>query len=306
VTPAEPLAELLQYLKAAGYDFVAVTPTTHARVLAKAAAGPPSLRDIFGWNRWFEAADVSPDLLAVLHAAEVLELRDAKLRARIRVARLGEDLLLHSAFPTDEADAVFFGPDTYRFVRYLEQQLPQTNKANWLVDMGAGSGAGAMAVRGVRPAGRTMMVDVNARALNLAAINAHAAGLDAEMLLSDTVPKGADLIIANPPYMMDAAARSYRDGGDLLGGAIALDWVVQALAALAPGGTVLLYTGAAFISGEAPLMTALKRVCAAAGSTLLLDEIDPDIFGEELEQPLYAKVERIAAVGATITKATGA
>ena len=52
-------------------------------------------------------------------------------------------------------------------------------------------------------------------------------------------------MIANPPYMMDDAGRSYRHGGGLLGGEVSLDWASQALASLTPGGTLLLYTGAA-------------------------------------------------------------
>ena len=32
------------------------------------------------------------------------------------------------------------------------------------------------------------------------------------------------------------------------------------------------------------------------------DEIDPDIFGEELERPAYAQTERIAAVLLNVTK----
>jgi hypothetical protein len=31
-----------------------------------------------------------------------------------------------------------------------------------------------------------------------------------------------------------------------------------------------------------------------------LSEIDPDVFGEELDQPGYGQVERIAAIGAVI------
>jgi hypothetical protein len=39
------------------------------------------------------------------------------------------------------------------------------------------------------------------------------------------------------------------------------------------------------------------------GCTLDYREIDPDVFGEELSKPIYADVERIAVVGAVITKA---
>jgi methylase of polypeptide subunit release factors len=117
---------------------------------------------------------------------------------------------------------------------------------------------------------------------------------------SNQLPAGADLVIANPPYMMDAGSRSYRDGGGLLGGAVAADWVTQALASLAPGGAMLLYTGAAVVNGRAPLVVELERLCSEAGAMLDLSEIDPDVFGEELDQPGYGQVERIAAIGAVI------
>jgi hypothetical protein len=61
---------------------------------------------------------------------------------------------------------------------------------------------------------------------------------------------------------------------------------------------MLLYTGAAFVDGEAPLVTELASACAETGSSLELSEIDPDLFGEELDQPHYESVERIAALGA--------
>ena len=60
--------------------------------------------------------------------------------------------------------------------------------------------------------------------------------------------------------------------------------------------TMLLYTGAAFTGGRAPLLDALRELDASVS----VEEIDPDVFGEELEQPAYAEVERIAAIGAVI------
>lgn len=305
MTEGEPLAELLRTLKAAGYRFIAVTPATHDRVIARPAPDALSLRDIFGWNRPFEPADLSADVLAVLRAAEAVEPCAGKLRSLVRVASLSDDLLLHSAFPTDDADSVFFGPDSYRFARFIAQHIDQVASADWLVDMGAGSGAGAIAARRARAGRRTTLVDINARALRLAAMNAEAAGLTAETSLSDAVPRGAGLIVANPPYMMDSGARSYRDGGELLGGAVALDWVRQALAALAPGGTMLLYTGVAYCGGTAPFIEALKPLCAAAGAALDVEELDPDVFGEELDQPAYGDVERIAVIGAVIGAVVG-
>jgi hypothetical protein len=258
------------------------------------------LRDIFGWNRPFDEADLSPEVLALLSAADALDVQGGKLRSRVRVASLGDELLLHSAYPTDETDAVFFGPDTYRFARFVEEQLPHLGPADWLVDMGAGSGAGAISAAKLREFARITMVDTNPAALRLAAVNAAAAGVSAEALLAGEIPTGADVIIANPPYMIDTANRSYRDGGGLFGGAVSLDWAAQAIARLAPGGAMLLYTGAAWVDGEAPLISELQRLCSRAGAHLEVSELDPDVFGEELDQPQYQRVERIAAIGALI------
>jgi len=303
VTRREALAGLLRHLKVEDYGFVAVTPATHARVLSRPAPRMPGLRDIFGWNRAFRENEVDPAILAFLRAADACEDRCGVLRSKVRVASLGGDLFLHSAYPTVQADAVFLGPDTYRFARFVERHLPRFDGARWLVDMGAGSGAGAIAAARMGRFAPITLVDTNAAALELAAINAEVAAVAAETLLADGIPAGAGLVIANPPYMMDKAGRSYRDGGGLLGGAVALDWAEQAMARLAPGGAMLLYTGVAFAGGEAPLLAALAGACVKKGWRLEVEEVDPDVFGEELDQPGYEGVERIAAVGMVLSPA---
>ena len=90
----------------------------------------------------------------------------------------------------------------------------------------------------------------------------------------------------------------------MLGGAVALDWVEQALSSLRPGGKMLLYVGAAYEDGRAPLLDAVRAACDEAKATVSVEELDPDVFGEELEMPNYSTVERIAAVGAVITTAS--
>ena len=302
MTANEALAELLRTLKAADYRFVAVTPATHARVLARPLSAPPTLRDIFGWSRPFEEGDVQPELMALMRSADALEQQGGRFKSRVRVASLGEDLFLHSAFPTDATDSVFFGPDTYRFARFVEQQLSRLGDVDWLVDMGSGSGVGAIAAARVRDFSRITTVDVNEAALRLASVNARVAGVEVEAVRSDAIPSGPDLVIANPPYIIDPVGRSYRDGGGLLGGAIALDWVEQAIRVMAQGGTMLLYTGAAFVDGSSPFLAALESSCASAGADLQFEEIDPDVFGEVLEEGPYANVERIAAIGAVIQR----
>ncbi|HWI87659.1 MAG TPA: class I SAM-dependent methyltransferase [Sphingomicrobium sp.] len=298
----EALVALLRLLKAADYRFTAVTPATHARVLQHPCSSP-DLRDIFGWNRWFAESDLDPQLSRCLERSRMLEQRDGRLRSMVRVASLGGDLFLHSAYPTVAADTVFFGPDTYRFARFLCERVSRlAAPPKWIVDMGAGSGAGAILAANRVPGARITAVDVNPQTLRFTRINAEAAGVDVERVHSSVMPAGADLVIANPPYIMDAPARTYRHGGELLGGQVALEWVNQALRNLRPGGTMLLYTGAAVVGGRSPLIEALQCACMDAGAELELQETDPDVFGEELDEPAYGEVERIALISAAIRK----
>ena len=69
------------------------------------------------------------------------------------------------------------------------------------------------------------------------------------------------------------------------------------MAALGPRGRVLLYTGAAVVAGQMPLMAELADAATVHGCTLRWRELDPDVFGEELDLDAYAGVERIAAIG---------
>ena len=303
VSESEPLLQLLRALHQRRYVFVAITPATHARVLSRGIAGPPTLRDIFGWNRTFTAADLDPRLLALLDAADALEIADGRLRSKVRVGSVGGSLFLHSSYPTEQSDSVFLGPDTYRFIAFVRRQMTLRGAHPSVVDMGAGAGVGGILVARSAPGSRVTLVDINPSALKLARINAAFAGAQLETVMGDTMPQGADLVIANPPYMIDASKRAYRDGGELLGGGVALDWVRQALASMAPGGTMLLYTGAAYEQGRAPLLEALQEACTRKRARLVIDELDPDVFGEELDNSAYATVERIAVVGAIITKA---
>jgi hypothetical protein len=103
--------------------------------------------------------------------------------------------------------------------------------------------------------------------------------------------------------MMDDDARAYRHGGDMHGARLSLDWTLEAAERLVPGGRMLLYTGVAIVDGRDHFREALTRELKGLGCVFLYEEIDPDVFGEELDEPQYRDVERIAAVGAVITKA---
>ncbi len=302
MTTDDWLLRLLAYLKQHDYRFTVVTPATHALVLTRPPPPSPSLRDVFGWNRGFARDQIDPALIEIMERAGCLVPAKDGFRSAFRVASLGEDLFMHSAFPTDEVDAVFLGPDTYRFARFVAGHLPAQRPAR-VVDLGAGSGAGGIRMMRLVAAGSLALVDTNRAALRLAAVNARAAGVAADLVEDSRVPPEVDLVIANPPYMMDSDSRTYRDGGGMLGGEIALDWARDTLDRLVPGGTLLLYTGVAFVGGKAPFLEALERLAVDAGATLHGEEIDPDVFGDELAKPPYAEVERIAAMGFRLRRA---
>jgi methylase of polypeptide subunit release factors len=304
--PEAGLSALLDALAGAGYRFTAVTPETHRRVLDRAGDREAAdLRDVFGWNLPFADGLLLPRLQAALEASGTIR-RDAGLwRSRVRVASLDDALFLHSAFPTDEADAVFFGPDSYRFVRFLRAEIPLLPPARRVADIGTGSGVGAVAAARLLPEARVSASDINAEALLYARINARHAGVALETAEAPGVEGlggEIDLAIANPPFVADAAGRLYRDGGGRHGAGVSIDWALAAARRIAPGGTVLLYTGSAIVEGRDDLRDSLAARLPAFGCTLRYEEIDPDIFGELLAEPAYAQVERIAAVGAVIGK----
>lgn len=86
------------------------------------------------------------------------------------------------------------------------------------------------------------------------------------------------------------------------GSQLALDWIMESAARLAPGGHILLYTGAPIIDGRDIVRTELDQLAPRAGLDLSYEEIDPDVFGGVLRGPAYADVERIAAVGAVLRR----
>jgi methylase of polypeptide subunit release factors len=304
--PDAALLALLEGLAEAGYRFTAVTPESQRRVLARRQnATARDLRDVFGWNLPFDPVLLSPPLRRALAASGEFERDGERWKSRVRVASLDDRLFLHSAYPTERADAVFFGPDSHRFVRFLEAELPRLGRVRHAVDVGTGSGVGAIMAAIRLPGTRISATDVNPLALRLARINASHAGVELEAVETsgiDEVEGPIDLVIANPPFVADPAGRLYRDGGDMRGARLSLDWALAAARRIEPGGNILLYTGSAVVAGRDALREALAAALPDLGCTLRYSEIDPDIFGELLDEPGYGAVERIAAVGAVIAK----
>ncbi|HLM44967.1 MAG TPA: class I SAM-dependent methyltransferase [Myxococcaceae bacterium] len=299
----EALLELGRALRAAGYHFITVTPETHRRVNARRSSEEArSLRDVFGWNRPFTAGLLPSALLALLEGARMVEKQpDGRLRSLVRYSSLGAGLYLHDAWPTSNTDAVFFGPDTYRFASLLARVPGRFRRA---VDVGCGSGAGGLSL--ADRVDSLVLADVNERALRFSRINAALNGVShVQVLTSDAlggVPGEVDLVLANPPYMVDEASRTYRDGGGSHGVDLSVRFTREALRRLSPGGTLVLYSGAPVVDGEDLLRAALVPVLGEARARFQYEELDPDVFGEELEQRPYANVERIAVVSLVATR----
>lgn len=300
------LLRLLNYLSVQKYAFVAPTGQTHDLVSRRARAGGEDiLRDIFGWSRPFDRGQIDPQLFELISAAGVVEQAAEGLKLTIRASTVDGRLYLHSA-RTSSRDAVFLGPDSYRYARFLRHALGAGRPFHRALDIGVGAGVGAVTLADICSRAQVTGTDVNADALRLAKVNAEHNDVHVDLVEVSGLPaepSAFDVIAANPPYIAGAVKRTYRDGGGVLGTGLALDWAREGLARLSPGGRFLLYTGSPIVTGRDLVREELERLGDARGCTLDYDEIDPDVFGGTLRQEAYRNVERIAVVGAVLTAA---
>lgn len=287
-----------------GYRFITPTPATHERVNARPGnAWAGDLRAVLGWSRPFREGALPDDVFELMRDAGILAPVEGGWRSRLRLSSLDGQLYWHAAYPTTEPDAVFFGPDTYRFTQEIRHWL-QWRQAplRRAFDIGCGTGAGALTIALARPAAEVLAGDINAKALRLARINAAIAGIENMKAGHSDMLSGAegafDLIVANPPYLNDSLQRAYRHGGGSHGQELAVAMLAAALPRLAPGGAMLLYTGATMVDGRDSFLDAALPILDGlpAAWRWHYRELDPDVFGEELDTPAYGDAERIAAV----------
>ena len=112
-------------------------------------------------------------------------------------------------------DVLIPRPETEEVVEEALRRL-QGCEAPWVLDVGTGSGAVALAVAHQRPDAQVFAVDVSSGALAVAAANADRLGLAVSFVEADAlrpafaldVPPTFDLLISNPPYVPEAE----RDG----------------------------------------------------------------------------------------------
>jgi hypothetical protein len=172
------LAALISFLKGEDYKFVTPTPATHSRINSRAGnERAQSLTDAFGWSRPFLRSLLPALLFDMLRDGAVITEGQAGWKSLVRASSLGPDIFLHSAFPTVSPDAVFLGPDTYRFARAIKSDLlAEPRRLQRALDLGCGSGAGGVVLAKNSVCRELVLTDINNTALQLARINAEAAG----------------------------------------------------------------------------------------------------------------------------------
>lgn len=299
------LVALIRALEAERYCFVTITPASHALVARRWEGLGEGLRDLFGWSR-----AVAPDsILAAVRAAAgkagVLVERDGGIASTLRASTLCGRLFLHSAYPTSDEDSVFLGPDSYRFADLIARVMAGALSPASILDIGAGAGVGGICAAAAAPGATLTLTDINQAALRLADANACAAGLEASLVETsgtDGLTGTYDLALLNPPYLIDEGERAYRHGGGSLGTDLPLSLSSAAMERLAPGGRLILYSGSPIVAGEDAFHGALAAAAAAHCCALRYEELDPDVFGEELARAAYGTVDRIALIGAVCTK----
>ena len=303
----EALLRLGHVLQAEGYRFTTVTPATHARHVQARGPGAlaTTLRDVLGWNLPFVRDGAFAAIAALLDEAGALHELSRRsdgvvmVRSGVRCASIGDRLFIHGSFPTDAADAVFLGPDTLRFCRLLEQRI--TTPVGRVLDVGTGSGAAGILL--ASQATSVVLTDTNDEALRLARINATLAGVGAiEVVRSDglrDVDGDFDLIVVNPPYLADPQARTYRHGGSM-GIELGVRFVEEGLRRLRPSGRLIVYMGTPVIAGRDLFSDTVAPLIAAYRHSY--EEIDPDVFGEEIGEGVYRDVERIAVVALDVIR----
>ncbi len=306
------IIEIGEWLRTEHYRFITVSPKTHDYLNLQAENFiAQNLRDVFGWSRPFEKNLLPQKILELLQEAKALEQLPSKrncFKSKIRFSSLNDLLICHSAFPTTDSNSVFFGPDTYRFANSVKNFIKNTSESSiqQILEIACGSGAvGIFANSLLLNDTQLTLSDINPKAISYSRVNAQLAGLeDVEIVESDlfqNTPQTFDLILTNPPYLLDEEARTYRHGGGNLGSELSLKILKESLSHLVPGGRLLLYTGSAIIDGKDIFFQQAQDFLKSKNLPFNYEEIDPDVFGEEIQYFYHKGVERIAVVILTLT-----
>ncbi|KAF8314732.1 S-adenosyl-L-methionine-dependent methyltransferase [Clavulina sp. PMI_390] len=321
------LNALLGELTLHKYSHACPTPETQEltmrkRKLASRRSGEPkllakTLHDIWAWSLPVAQETGTLELLKESGCLVPQDGDSQTLVPAIRVSNLypkpsGPNYYIHSPWPTTEVDAVFFGPDSYRYTRYLRSLTKRMPGCKIAIDMCTGAGVGAIHLAREFPDAEIFGLDINPKALYLAHVNAAHLCPDLEprqlqMLYSDAysaveehLAGRVDVITIDPPFIADDN-RTYAQGG-WLGIEFTLDMLRKSRPMLRSGGEAWLHMAAPITyDGRDILREELEKLEGWELSEY--EVIDVDIFGNEMENPnTYPGIGNIASIGFVLKK----
>lgn len=306
------LSEVALSLKENDYKFITISPDSHSRILSRASHSKHTslqlvLRDFFGWNMWVDKNALPRPIIEPLERTELIEEQGHLVKSRVRASTYNDLMFFHSGFPTEERDSVFFGPDSYRFLNFLEAQRFE---GRVIFDIGCGSGVGGLALHDfLKRQGKgniqAFLSDVNAKALEFSELNAEINEVQnvktVQTQFANDAPKECEIFISNPPFIVDEKSRVYRDGGGRYGIEISCGIIKSFLDFNRQVKSLYMYTGTPVVDGVDVFLNTIRPLLNDSQiSKWRYREIDPDIFGEQLDRPAYRYFERLSAVGLVI------
>jgi hypothetical protein len=281
-----------------------------------------SVHDIWAWS-----IPVSIEIATKLHSPNVLSLlQDAGILTHgstnllyptIRVSNLypkakGPNYYAHSPWPTSEVDSVFFGPDSYRYTRYMGTLTKRIPNCRVAIDMCTGAGVGAVHLALEFPDADVYGLDINPKALKLARINAahlcpnkkpkqlQMLYSDAYTAVQDKLAGIVDVIAIDPPFIADDK-RTYAQGG-YLGIQFTLDMLRKSFDMLRVGGEAWLHMAAPItFDGRDVFREEIEKL--EGWEIAEYEIIDVDIFGNEMGNlNTYPGIGNLASVGLVLKK----
>ncbi|KAG9002246.1 hypothetical protein FRB94_004062 [Tulasnella sp. JGI-2019a] len=264
----------------------------------------------------------SDRVVRLLAQAELLmpsETKPGLLVSKIRVSDLypylkgkGRNFYVHSPWPTADVDSVFFGPDSYRYLRYMAPLTHRISNCKVAIDMCTGAGVGAIHLAKASPTAKVWGLDINPKALAFARINAEHACPDIapgrlQMLYSDAYTtvrselKGTvDVIAIDPPFIADDA-RTYAQGG-YLGIEFTIGMFKKSQEMLRDGGETWVHMAAPIaFDGRDIFREEIEKL--EGWEIADYEIIDVDIFGNEMENTkTYSGIGHLASIGLVFKK----
>ncbi|KAF1938346.1 S-adenosyl-L-methionine-dependent methyltransferase [Clathrospora elynae] len=314
---------LTRHLAEQGYSFICPSPETQGRVV-KQRRSNVSTEDAQSAEA---LKSIIPDAIfeSLNSAYIVTQNEDESYRSAIRVSNFYLPSLpcvnfdaaplyyIHSSFPAS-SDAVFFGPDTYLFVSFLETITRHLlHVPGSIIDVCCGSGAGAIHMARTYPQAKSLGLDLNPHALRLGGVNARLAGVNVDFHESnlfaavpeDMKPYGVDLIVSNPPYIASSTDGEdlpiYADGGAGFGLDISFRIAEEGMKMLSSTGVIVIYTGVAIPTSNPGHDAFLEKLNKMEHAEVFeYTVLHPDMWPEEIGKGAYADVCRIQVVGAVL------